>query len=266
RAFPAPSTFSLAAAHLGWRVEDTACLGLHAAPFERLLPVLRPGAQAIVLLRDGAAPAALAGWLAARGWGESALWVMEALGGPRERIRPAAAAGFGLTDVQAPVAVALVAQGGTARPTGPGLPDDAFHHDGQITKRPVRVLTLSALGPGPGALLWDLGAGSGSVAVEWALAGGRTVAVERRADRLANIRANIAAFGLGESLRAVDADSLTALADLPDPDAVFVGGGLTQALADALWGRIRPGVRLVANAVTLETESLLADLHARRER
>lgn len=264
RTFPAPSTFSLAAARLGWRIEDTACLGLHAAPFERLLPVLRPDARVIVLLRDGAAPAALAGWLTARGWGETPLWVMEALGGPRERIRQATAAGFDLSDVQAPVAVALRARGGTARPLGLGLPDDAFHHDGQITKRPVRALTLAALGPRPGALLWDLGAGSGSVAVEWALAGGRAVAVERRADRIANIRVNIAAFGLGESLQAIESDSLAVLADLPAPDAVFAGGGLTQELAEALWNRIPPGARLVANAVTLETESLLTGLHARQ--
>ncbi len=262
RAFPAPSSFSLAAARLGWRIEDTACLGLHAAPFERLLPVLRPGARAIVLLRDGAAPAALAAWLAARGWGASTLWVMEALGGPRERIRQATAAGFDLHGTRPPVAVAVQAAGGVARAAGPGLPDDAFRHDGQITRAPVRALTLAALAPRPGALLWDLGAGSGSVAVEWALAGGRAVAVERRADRIGNISANIAGFGLAETVAALHSDSIAALPGLPDPDAVFVGGGLTEALAAALWARIPPGTRLVANAVTLETEALLAGLHA----
>lgn len=262
RAFPAPSSFSLAAARLGWRIEDTACLGLHAAPFERLLPVLRPGARAIVLLRDGAAPAALAAWLAARGWGASTLWVMEALGGPRERIRQATAAGFDLHGTRPPVAVALQAAGGVARAAGPGLPDDAFRHDGQITRAPVRALTLAALAPRPGALLWDLGAGSGSVAVEWALAGGRAVAVERRGDRIGNISANIAGFGLAETVAALHSDSIAALPGLPDPDAVFVGGGLTEALAAALWARIPPGTRLVANAVTLETEALLAGLHA----
>ena len=262
RAFPAPSSFSLAAARLGWRIEDTACLGLHAAPFERLLPVLRPGARAIVLLRDGAAPAALAAWLAARGWGASTLWVMEALGGPRERIRQATAAGFDLHGTRPPVAVAVQAAGGVARSAGPGLPDDAFRHDGQITRAPVRALTLAALAPRPGALLWDLGAGSGSVAVEWALAGGRAVAVERRADRIGNISANIAGFGLAETVAALHSDSIAALPGLPDPDAVFVGGGLTEALAAALWARIPPGTRLVANAVTLETEALLAGLHA----
>ncbi|SHM21962.1 precorrin-6Y C5,15-methyltransferase (decarboxylating) [Paracoccus solventivorans] len=261
RAFPAPSSFSLAASRLGWRIEDTACLGLHAAPFERLLPVLRPGARAILLLRDGQAPAALAAWLAARGWGASTLWVMEALGGPRERIRQATAAGFELHLTRPPVAVALQAAGGVARRAGPGLPDDAFQHDGQITRAPVRALTLAALAPQAGALLWDLGAGSGSVAVEWALAGGRAVAVERRADRFGNIIANIKGFGLSEAVTTLHSDSIAALPGLPDPDAVFVGGGLTEALAAALWARIPPGTTLVANAVTLETEALLAGLH-----
>lgn len=262
RAFPAPSSFSLAAARLGWRIEDTACLGLHAVPYERLLPVLRPGGRAILLLRDGQAPAALAEWLAARGWGASTLWVMEALGGPRERIRQATAAGFDLHGTRPPVAVALQAAGGVARRAGPGLPDDAFQHDGQITRAPVRALTLAALAPRAGALLWDLGAGSGSVAVEWALAGGRAVAVERRADRIGNILANIKGFGLSETVAALHSDSMSALPGLPDPDAVFIGGGLTAALAAALWARLPPGTRLVANAVTLETEALLAQLHA----
>ncbi len=261
RAFPAPSSFSLAASRLGWRIEDTACLGLHAAPFERLLPVLRPGARAILLLRDGQAPAALAAWLAARGWGASTLWVMEALGGPRERIRQATAAGFELHLTRPPVAVALQAAGGVARRAGRGRPDEAFQHDGQITRAPVRALTLAALAPQAGALLWDLGAGSGSVAVEWALAGGRAVAVERRADRFGNIIANIKGFGLSEAVTTLHSDSIAALPGLPDPDAVFVGGGLTEALAAALWARIPPGTTLVANAVTLETEALLAGLH-----
>ncbi len=261
RAFPAPSSFSLAASRLGWRIEDIACLGLHAAPFERLLPVLRPGSRAILLLRDGQAPEALAAWLAARGWGASTLWVLEALGGPRERIRQATAAGFDLQGTRPPVAVALQAAGGVARRAGPGLPDDAFHHDGQITRAPVRALTLAALAPRAGALLWDLGAGSGSVAVEWALAGGRAVAVERRADRFGNIIDNIKSFGLAEAVTALHSDSIAALPGLPDPDAVFVGGGLTEALAAALWARIPPGTTLVANAVTLETEALLAGLH-----
>src|SRR5690606_22116598 len=211
-----------------------------------LLPALRPGSRAILLLRDGQAPAALAAWLAARGCGASTLRVLEARGGPRQRLRPATAAGFDLRLTRPPVAVGLLAAGGVARRAGPGLPDDAFQHDGQITRAPVRALTLAALAPRPGALLWDLGAGSGSVAVEWALAGGRAVAVERRADRFGNIIANIKGFGLSETIAALHSDSIAALPGLPDPDAVFVGGGLTEALAAALWARIPPGTTLVA--------------------
>lgn len=261
RAYPAPSTFSLAAARLGWRLEETACLGLHAAPFARLLPRLAPGARAICLMRDGAAPASLAAWLTARGWGASHLWVLEALGGPRERIREATAAVFGLDDIIAPVAVAIEAQGGAAL-SAPGLPDDAFAHDGQITKRPVRALTLAALQPRRGALLWDLGAGSGSIGIEWALLGGRTCAVERRGDRAATIRANIAAFGLEGQVSLHEGDSLYVLPSLSAPEAVFVGGGFSRPLFDAIWSRLGPAARLVVNAVTLETEALLGGLHA----
>jgi len=261
--FPAPSTFSLTAARLGWRLEDTATLGLHAAPFERLLPHLSPGARAIVLLRDGNASQALAAWLTARGWGDSRLTVLERLGGPAERIRAVTAAGFALTDVQAPVAVALEALGGTARPLGSGLPDDTFAHDGQITRAPVRALTLAALAPRKDALLWDLGAGSGSVSVEWALAGGRAVAVEQREDRLANVRTNIAAFGLSERIEARAGDHAALLPDLPAPDAVFIGGGADGALIDVALARLPSGGRMVVNAVTLETEALLTAARAR---
>lgn len=261
RAYPAPSTFSLAAARLGWRLEETLCIGLHAAPFARLLPHLGPGARAICLMRDGAAPASLAAWLTARGWGASHLWVLEALGGPRERIREATPAAFGLDDIAAPVAVAVEAQGGAAL-GAPGLPDDAFAHDGQITKRPVRALTLAALQPRRGALLWDLGAGSGSIGIEWALLGGRTCAVERRGDRAATIRANIAAFGLEGQVSLHEGDSLYVLPSLSAPEAVFVGGGFSRPLFDAIWSRLGPAARLVVNAVTLETEALLGGLHA----
>lgn len=261
RAFPAPSTFSLAAARLGWRLEEVACLGLHAAPFARLLPHLASGARAICLMRDGEAPAALAAWLSAGGWGASRVWVLEALGGPRERIREVTAGAFSLSDIAAPVTAAIEARGGTAL-RAPGLPDDAFAHDGQITKRPVRVLTLSALQPRRGALLWDLGAGSGSIGIEWALLGGRACAVERRAGRAANIRANIAAFGLEGQVTLAEGESLDLLPLLPAPEAVFVGGGFSEALFAAVWPRLAAGARLVVNAVTLETEALLAALNA----
>ncbi|AMY67321.1 putative precorrin-6y C5,15-methyltransferase [Frigidibacter mobilis] len=237
RAFPVAGTFSLAAARLGWRLEETTCLGLHAAPFERLRAHLAAGWRGICTLRDGAAVQALAGWLTAQGWGQSRLWVLEALGGPRERIREAHAAGLALADVLAPVAVAIEAAGGDGLPGVPGLPEALFAQDGQITKSPVRALTLAALAPRRGELLWDLGAGSGSVSVEWARAGGRAEAVECRPDRTANIRANAAAFGLAHRIAVHDGRALELLPRLAPPQAIFVGGGFDAALFGALPAR-----------------------------
>ncbi len=262
-AFPAPSTFSLAAARLGWRLEEVTCLGLHAAPFETLVPHLVSGLHAICLMRDGAAVGRFAVWLSARGFGASDLSVMEALGGPRERIRSTRADAFAMTGVADPVAVAAVARGAAGIVRAPGLPDAAFAHDGQITKRPVRALTLAALGVRSGELLWDIGAGSGSIAVEWCLAGGRAVAIEARSDRIGNIRTNSAAFGLSRRITVVEGRAPEALAGLPPPHAVFIGGGADASLLAVLWELISPGVRLVANAVTLETEVLLCQSQAR---
>lgn len=256
-AFPAASTFSLAAARLGWRLEDVTCLGLHAAPIQTLLPHLSPTRRAICLLRDGNAVHDLAAWLTQNGFGASSLYVMESLGGPNERIRTAKATGFALADIAAPVAVAIEAAGAAGMPRTSGLPDETFTHDGQITKRPVRALTLSALRPRPGEILWDIGAGSGSISVEWCLAGGCAFAIETRADRAANIRTNAAAFGVAQALTVVEGSAPAVLAGLAMPDAVFVGGGNDQSLFDAVWAMIPAGTRLVANAVTLETEALL---------
>jgi precorrin-6Y C5,15-methyltransferase (decarboxylating) len=256
-AFPAASTFSLAAARLGWRLEDVACLGLHAAPFETLPPHLAPTRRAICLLRDGNAAGELAAWLTKQGFGASSLSVMESLGGPGERIRTTHAAGFELADVTAPVAVAISAAGGAGLPRTSGLPDNAFVHDGQITKRPMRALTLSALAPRPGEILWDIGAGSGSISVEWCLAGGRAFAVETRSDRAETIRANTTTFGVAHALTVVEGTAPAALTKLPPPNAVFFGGGNDRSLFEALWAMIPAGTRLVANAVTLETEALL---------
>lgn len=264
RAFPAPSTFSLIAARLGWRLEETLCLGLHAAPFARLVPLLAPGVRAICLMRDGAAVVLLAEWLILQGFGPSNLTVLEALGGSRERIRSTTADAFALSDIAAPVAVAIEAQGTPGLPRSSGLPDALFAHDGQITKRPVRALTLSALAPRPGELLWDIGAGSGSVSVEWALSapGARAIAIEPRTDRAGNIRTNAERFGLTHRIEVIEGRAPDALRILPSPDCVFVGGGGSEALLQWLWARLSPGTRLVANAVTLETEALLSKWHA----
>lgn len=262
RAFPAPSTFSLACARLGWRVEDTACLGLHAAPFATARRHLVRGARLVCLLRDAAAAWDLADWLVAEGFGASKLWLLEALGGPRERIREVLPGA--LPDgIAAPVALALEAAGTAGLPRSPGLPEAGFAHDGQITAAPVRALTLAALAPRPGEMLWDLGAGSGSVAVEWCLAGGRAVAVERRPDRAQNIRANAATFGVASRLAVIEGDWAAALPVLPAPDGVFAGGGFGAELFARILDTVPKGSRLVVNAVTLETAGLLAGLHAR---
>jgi precorrin-6Y C5,15-methyltransferase (decarboxylating) len=262
RAFPAPSTFGWAAARLGWNLEDTACLGLHAAPFERLVPVMSHGARAICLLRDGASVGSLAAWLSERGFGASLCHILEALGGERERIRSAPARDLAFNDVTAPVSMAIAFNGPAGLPRASGLADDLFVHDGQITKRPMRALALSALAPRAGEMLWDLGAGSGSISVEWCLAGGRAVAVERKPDRAANIRQNGQSFGLGHRLTVIEHDHAD-LPDLPMPAAVFVGGGADEGLLTRLWAMLAPGVRLVMHGVTLETEALLLHAHAR---
>jgi precorrin-6Y C5,15-methyltransferase (decarboxylating) len=261
-AYPAPSSFSLAAARLGWRLEDTACLGLHATPFANTRSVLHPGTRLLCLLRDGAAVGEFARWLDAHGFGPSALWVLEALGGPCERIRQTTAAGSDFSDVLAPVAVALEVAGAAGLPRSAGLPVADFAHDGQITKSPVRALTLAALAPRPGQHLWDIGAGSGSVSVEWCLAGGHATAIEQHTDRVANIRSNVDRFGLGQSLCVIEGLAPDALAGLAPPDAIFVGGGFNATLFEVLKTLAPPACKLVVNAVTLETEAVLTALHA----
>lgn len=262
--YPVPSTFALAANHMAWRLEDTLCLGLHAAPFERLLSVLAPNTQLICTLRDGAAPAELATWLTQQGFGETRMAVMERLGGPSQRVRSARADAFDLDDIQAPVAVALAAMGNPGLSRASGLADDLFHHDGQITKRPIRALTLSALAPRPGQLLWDIGGGSGSISVEWCLSapGARALIFEQRTHRSENINRNAAKFGLTHRMSLVIGQAPQSLETQELPDTVFIGGGASQALLDQLWQILPPGTRIIANGVTLETETLLMTAHA----
>ncbi|MEP4037325.1 precorrin-6y C5,15-methyltransferase (decarboxylating) subunit CbiE [Pseudophaeobacter sp.] len=260
---PAPSCFALAANRLGWKLEDTLCLGLHAAPFAKLLPLLGRGRRVICTLRDGEAPAELAGWLVENGHGAARLHVMERLGGPLERLRHSTARDWDLPPGGAPVLVAIEAtQPGL--PQASGLADAHFASDGQITKRPIRALTLSALAPRTGELLWDIGGGSGSVSVEWCLAapGAHALTFEPRAERLENIRANAERFGLTHRMAAVHGKAPEVLTGHELPDCVFIGGGGSQALLDHLWMILPEGTRLVANGVTLETETLLMQAHA----
>jgi precorrin-6Y C5,15-methyltransferase (decarboxylating) len=264
---PAPSAFSLTAARLGWALQETALVSLHARALDFVRPHLQPGARVIALTSDGAAPAALARLLDDTGFGGSRLIVLEALGGPRERLRATTAAAFDLRDVDALNTVAIevaAAPGARVIPRTAGIADGLFEHDGQITKREIRAMTLSALAPRRGEWLWDIGAGAGSVAIEWMLADPslRATAVEARVDRAARIRRNAAAFGV-PALDIVAGEAPAALANLPCPDAVFIGGGAGDpGVLDAAVTALRPGGRLVVNAVTLATEGLLIARHA----
>ena len=264
-AVPAPSTFSLAAARLGWALPETIQLSLHGRLLDFVRPHLQPGARVLALTSDGEGPATLARLLADAGFGRSRLTVLEALGGPRERIRVATAAAFDLGDVDPLNAVALEVEaspGARVLARAAGLPDALFEHDGQITKREIRAVTLAALSPRRGELLWDVGAGAGSVAIEWMLADPsmRAVAFEARSDRAARIRRNAAAFGV-PGVEVVEGAAPAALEGLDRPDAVFIGGGATIVL-DAAVRALRAGGRLVVNAVTAETEALILQRQA----
>lgn len=259
-ALPGQSTFSLAAARLGWPLESTLTFGLHAAPLTRLRPHLSPGLCAILLLRNGAAVAELATYLTETGFADSALHVMEALGGPRERARSVSLTEALLGSFDHPVCVGLeVAGEGRAFPKASGKPDEIFETDGQITKRPVRALTLSALAPRRGEHLWDIGGGTGSISIEWLMCDPTLTAttVEPLADRADRIRRNADTLGQ-DRLHVVHGTAPDALPGLPTPDAVFIGGGLSADLLNWLYGTLPAGTRLVANAVTLESEALLA--------
>ena len=260
---PAPSAFSLAAARLGWPLQDTACISLHGRPLERIVPHLFPGARIIALSWDGSTPGKLASLLTARAMGKSNITVLEAMGGPRERIRTGLAQnGFAMIDPLNTVAIEVVCdEGAWSIPLAPGLPDSAFESDGQLTKRETRAVTLSALAPLPGQLLWDVGAGSGSIAIEWMLrhASCRAVAIEERQDRAERVARNALALGVPD-LKLIQGSAPQALAGLPTPDAVFVGGGAGDpGVLDACWDALPRGGRLVVNAVSIETEAILSE-------
>lgn len=262
---PHAGAFSLAAARLGWPLHGVTTLSVHARPLEVLNLHLAPGARLLVLTQDGATPERIARLLVGRGFGPSPMTVFERLGGPGERrIDATAATWTGAADPLNTVAIDCVAgPGAVALPRLAGLPDAAFLHDGQLTKREVRAATLAALAPLPGELLWDVGAGCGSIAVEWARAGGEAVAVEKDAERCALVAANAARLGVPQVAvrRAAAPEGLKDLTGAPD--AVFVGGGVSlPGMLDACRAALRPGGRLVANAVTVQGEAALLAFHA----
>lgn len=264
--FASPSAFSLVASRLGWALQDCALVTLHGRPLERIIPHLFDGARIIALSWDGATPQKLATLLARRGFGASRLTICENLGGPRERVRASVARDYSLGEVDAlnTIALDLVADGGARiLSRAPGLPDEFFEHDGQITKAEIRALTLSALAPRRGELLWDIGAGSGSVAIEFLLADEKNsaIAIEANAERAARIRRNALALGTPQ-LQVVEGRAPDALRDLKRPQKIFVGGGVTApGVLDAALDALAPGGRLVANGVTLETQALLIARH-----
>ncbi|OAN55252.1 precorrin-6Y C5,15-methyltransferase [Paramagnetospirillum marisnigri] len=257
---PHPGAFSLAAARLLWPLQDCLCLTAHGRPVEALIPHFAPGRRLLVLSEDRTTPPRLADLLRDHGYGASTLTVLEHLGGAAERIHPGPQAE---ADLNLVAVDCKAAPGRRPLSACPGLPDDAFIHDGQLTKREVRAVTLAALAPLAGELLWDVGAGCGSVAIEWMRTGGRAVAIEPRPERAGRIGLNAAALGVPD-LRVVTAK---APAGLPlgeeAPDAVFVGGGVSEpGLLDICRAALKPGGRLVANAVTVEGEAALISFHA----
>jgi precorrin-6B C5,15-methyltransferase / cobalt-precorrin-6B C5,C15-methyltransferase len=261
---PQPSAFSLAAARMGWSLQDVALVTLHGRALRGIIRHLQPGARILALSWDGATPAKLAEFFNAHRMGRSQITVLEAMGGPRERVRRASASSF---DIEGIVPLNTIAIEVIAEPEAaiislaPGLDDALFENDGQLTKREIRAVTLSSLEPRHGELLWDVGLGAGSIAIEWLLRHSSlgAVGIEARNDRADRAARNAAALGVPE-LRIVQGRAPEALAGLARPDAVFVGGGMMDGgVFEAVWAALKPGGRLVANAVSLETEARLAD-------
>lgn len=265
--FPSPSAFSLAAARLGLDLSQTECMTLHGRPLELLIPLLTNGANILALSDSGDTPRQIAKLLSEHGFDGSKMTVLEHMGGPNEKITAIDILGIGESQFRDFNTVALKCISNTGAPPlsrGPGLPDMAFAHDGQLTKQEVRSVTLSALTPMPGELLWDVGAGCGSIGIEWmrSHASNQAIAVESHAERLNYIRENKLKLGV-PGLTIVSEKAPASLQHLPAPDAIFIGGGLsTKGLFETCWTALKPGGRLIANAVTIEGEGILFDQHA----
>ncbi|MFD6829797.1 cobalamin biosynthesis bifunctional protein CbiET [Streptomyces sp. TSRI0384-2] len=265
---PHPSSVSYACARMGWAMQDVDVVSAVGRDPAALAGALHDGRRVLVLAPDATTPARVAELLRERGYGPSRMTVLEQLGGPAERRVDGVAATWSAPagDPLNVVAVECVRAPGAPRlPVVPGLPDDAYEHDGQLTKKYVRAATLAALAPAPGELLWDVGGGSGSIAVEWLRAhrSCRAVSVERDPVRAERITRNARALGVPR-LKVLTGAAPGALAGLPVPDAVFVGGGLTGAgLLETCWAALPAGGRLVANTVTLESEALLTEWYRR---
>jgi len=240
-------------------------LSLVSAPVEELHPLVNPGRKILVLSAGADTPAQVAALLAGRGFGDSAVTVLEQLGGGCERLVTGTAGSWSAPPGDPLNVVAILCAGGPAMSSVPGLPDSSFESDGQLTKREIRAVTMAVLAPAPGELLWDVGAGSGSIGIEWMRShrACRAIAIEPVPERADRIVANAAALGVPR-LRVVRGSAPGALAELPTPAAIFVGGGVTRdGVLDACLAALPAGGRLVANAVTVESEAVLAAGHAK---
>ncbi|MGC4027237.1 MAG: precorrin-6y C5,15-methyltransferase (decarboxylating) subunit CbiE [Mesorhizobium sp.] len=268
RCIPAPSAFSLAASRLGWPLQNVECVSLHGRSINLIRPLLHPRRRILALTSDGAAPSEIAALIASLGFGESRISILEALGGSAERIRWTTATAFDVENISPLNVLAIeVESNSEARiiSLASGLPDALFDTDGQLTKSEIRAVTLSGLAPRRGELLWDVGAGSGSIAIEWMLADTsmRAIAIEADKTRAARITANANTCGV-PGLKLIEGIAPEALANLETPDAIFVGGGGSDpGVIPACIKGLKSGGRLAANAVTLEMEALLLDHHAR---
>jgi precorrin-6Y C5,15-methyltransferase (decarboxylating) len=263
---PAPSAFGLACARLGWSLTEVETLSLNGRPPSLLQSYIYDGAKLLILSEGKSTPLIVAQILTQRGFGQSQMSVLEHMGGTQERIVEGTASAWTETELASLNAIAVhchADSGVVGLPRLPGLPDSAYHHDGQLTKREVRAVTLAALAPTPKELLWDVGAGCGSISIEWMRSHPlcRAIAIEQNSSRLQYIADNATALGT-PNLQIVEGQAPTALKDLPSPDVIFIGGGITaDGVIEECWKALRSGGRLVANVVTVEGEQKLFEWH-----
>ncbi|MEL7211530.1 MAG: precorrin-6y C5,15-methyltransferase (decarboxylating) subunit CbiE [Pseudomonadota bacterium] len=262
---PQLSAFQLAASRMGWSLPDVETLTVHGRPVAQVIPTIQPGNKLLILTTGAETPSEICAFLMDRGYGESEITVIAAMAGPSEKRFDGLAKDWS-HDVPSfnTMAVRCVAgPDATVFSRVPGLPDSAFDHDGTMTKQEVRAATLAKLMPMRDALLWDIGTGCGSIAIEWMRAApeARAIGLEKRADRRALAAANAQTLGTPK-LEIIDAEAPDGLVNLPAPDAVFIGGGLSEETFIKAWSALKPFGRLVVNAVTLESEALLMSLHA----
>ena len=263
---PQLSAFQLAAARMGWSMPDVETLTVHGRPVEQMIAFIQPDQRLLILTTGSDTPGKIARFLTDRGFGQSKMTVLAAMGGEREQRFDGTAESWAheVPEFNTLAVECIAAPGAALLPRVPGLPDEMFASDGTMTKQEVRAATLAKLMPMRGALLWDIGAGCGSVGIEWMRAAGyaRAIGIEPRADRRAMAATNALALGT-PGFQIIEGTAPEALEGLASPDAIFIGGGLTEAVFEAAWAALRPLGRLVANAVTLESEALMLDLYKR---